>query len=303
MLKVGNSGGNCFILFCTLRLKSLPPSFSCSEVRLYWTAPKCLSRNPIGILNECFLNKSRSSLKSWALSPPPVAIVPFCFLCLHVPPALSLLGNLERAGARRRMWCSQWLSREQWTNRSINLAGSHALLLSCLTWACQRTLLPLLFQPTWPLPHSGKQYSTTLKWITISSLCLGTANDTPWMQEPKKSRLLLSHGDNLLKKFWVTKGGGVMDPLALQASFFLFTLPSYFRCWQILIALSSYLILFPFLSLSSLPPLYPFSFSVCLSLPLVFKSIGFYHTLFLYSCVSTLFLHLLTFYWPFPCPQ
>lgn len=203
----GELWGNFFILFCTLSLKSLPPSFgkvnwSCPEVRLYWTAPKCLSRNPIGIPNECYLNKSRSSLKSWALSPPPVAIAPLCILCLHFPSLLSLLGTLERAGAGRRMWCSQWLSREQWTNRSINLAGSQALLISCLTWVCQTTLLLLLFQPTWPLPHSGKQYSTTQECITISSRFLGTANDTPWMLEPKKSWLLLSHGTT----FWKSSG-------------------------------------------------------------------------------------------------
>lgn len=172
----GELWGNCFILFCTLRLKSLSPSFSkvnwsCPEVRLHWTTPKCLS-------NECYLNKSRSSLKSWALSPFPIAIAPFCFLCLYFPSLLSLLGTLERAGACRRMWCSQWLSWEQWTIRSISQAGSQSLLLACLTWSCQKTLLLLFSQPAWPLPYSGKQYSrSTQEWITISSL---SPRDCQW---------------------------------------------------------------------------------------------------------------------------
>lgn len=165
MLKVGELWGNYFILFCTLKLKSLPPSFSkinwsCPEVRIHWTAPKCLSKNLIDILNECYLNKSRSSVEStsisWALSSHPIAAAHSAYFFFTFP-LLSLLGTLERAGARRRMWCLQWFSRKQWTNRSINLAGSQVLLLSCLTWACQKTLLLLLSQPAWPLPHSGKQ--------------------------------------------------------------------------------------------------------------------------------------------------
>lgn len=186
MLKVGELWGNYFILFCTVRMKSLPPSFSkvnwsSPEVRLHWTAPKCLSRNLIDILNECYLNKSRSSVEStpisWALSPHPIATA-ILLLFLFTSPLLSLLGTLERAGARRRMCCSQWFSREQWTNRSINLTGSQVLLLSCLIWACQKTLLLLLSQPAWPLPYSGKQYSgSTQEWVTISSL---SPRDCQW---------------------------------------------------------------------------------------------------------------------------